>query len=581
MRQNKTLISFFIVVVFELFLQRGLIDPFTCVFIGVILAILLYEKKYARDRLQSITQELQNSLEPLNQCKVNPTTRINIKAEKIFEHEFMRGLLREYIIDYNANITAQKKKNVDISEYINENSIGVEIKKNLTDLMPGMMTALGILGTFIGLTFGLEEFHIGDNTAALTENISGLTDGIKIAFHTSIIGVFMSLLYNVFYSQDIADMKTALSEFYVTFDKIIPEAKDEALEKLLGYQEVQTEALLSLSNNISTGIADKMAEAIERTIKPQMEGVAEKINSVIGEVKDTLDTYITKTVDSQTKTMQTIVDKFMDTLNKAMDDQFKNLSMSIEKMCDWQGVTTENIKGINEMMTPLVDELKSQNQIVSENNNKSMDIVREVTSLLRGMKEYSLNSITYLNQAQKHTEVISDLNEKIKTYFGDVSAYFDTSKEAFVTIGDLMETINDEREKTDKYQETLTMRLSQMDKASKMLTDRLTEYMTNIIKLDEAYKKLISGADMICSKMAHENEESKKTYAKLVEELEESHRNNLEQMREFMDEIKESQEEIIRNTEHSVLNIRHNLMNIISNFTKSLSHDDKKEEQDK
>ncbi len=60
------------------------------------------------------------------------------------------------------------------------------------------MTGLGILGTFIGLTIGLQQFNTG-SASEITNSISPLIQGIKVAFHTSIYGMVFSLIFSFVY----------------------------------------------------------------------------------------------------------------------------------------------------------------------------------------------------------------------------------------------------------------------------------------------------------------------------------------------------------------------------------------------
>ena len=73
----------------------------------------------------------------------------------------------------------------------------------ISEQIPGVMTGLGILGTFIGLTLGLSRFSLGSDidTSLMQTSISGLLEGIKTAFITSIFGVVYSLLFNFFYKK--------------------------------------------------------------------------------------------------------------------------------------------------------------------------------------------------------------------------------------------------------------------------------------------------------------------------------------------------------------------------------------------
>ena len=61
---------------------------------------------------------------------------------------------------------------------------------DLTSVASTVMTSLGITGTFVGILFGLQDFQIND----IDNSIATLLDGLKIAFATSVLGLFSSLL---------------------------------------------------------------------------------------------------------------------------------------------------------------------------------------------------------------------------------------------------------------------------------------------------------------------------------------------------------------------------------------------------
>ena len=84
-------------------------------------------------------------------------------------------------------------------------------------LVPGAMTGLGILGTFIGLSIGLQAFNTG-SAEEITNSIGPLMDGIKVAFHTSIYGMIFSLTFNLIF-------KTVLEQAYHKLDEFVDEFK--------------------------------------------------------------------------------------------------------------------------------------------------------------------------------------------------------------------------------------------------------------------------------------------------------------------------------------------------------------------
>ena len=83
----------------------------------------------------------------------------------------------------------------DIEEYINEDEIDLHVHKKLLEMAPDIFTSLGILGTFVGLVWGLKNFE-PSSYETMTTSVSTLLDGIKVAFLTSIYGIAFALIYS-------------------------------------------------------------------------------------------------------------------------------------------------------------------------------------------------------------------------------------------------------------------------------------------------------------------------------------------------------------------------------------------------
>ena len=66
-----------------------------------------------------------------------------------------------------------------MKKYFNEEDLDNHIHKRLLEHAPDIFTSLGILGTFVGLVWGLKNFE-PSNYEAMTTSVSALVDGIKV-----------------------------------------------------------------------------------------------------------------------------------------------------------------------------------------------------------------------------------------------------------------------------------------------------------------------------------------------------------------------------------------------------------------
>lgn len=109
----------------------------------------------------------------------------------------------------------RKKKNQSVYEYV-YNSI------------PSVFTTLGILGTFVGIFVGLQEFDVQN----ITQSIPKLLEGMKTAFSTSIIGIILSIGFGkwsqiVAEKVDIKNGEVAVDDEISALKEILSEIKKQ------------------------------------------------------------------------------------------------------------------------------------------------------------------------------------------------------------------------------------------------------------------------------------------------------------------------------------------------------------------
>lgn len=117
------------------------------------------------------------------------------------EHFFRQGTLDQLFDIYVTKARQQSSEGLapgDIEEIINDESLALRSWQSVMLQIPGTLTALGLLGTFVGLVIGISSIGFSSIEAALG-SIELLLSGIETAFYTSIVGVILSMLFNLIY----------------------------------------------------------------------------------------------------------------------------------------------------------------------------------------------------------------------------------------------------------------------------------------------------------------------------------------------------------------------------------------------
>lgn len=118
-----------------------------------------------------------------------------LQIDRFFQQKTLDGLFE----DYREKVQHQRETGQivsDLDEVLNEDVLALHTWKGVIAQLPGTLTGLGILGTFVGLLLGLRGISFVTVEAALG-SVQSILAGINTAFYTSIAGVILSILFNI------------------------------------------------------------------------------------------------------------------------------------------------------------------------------------------------------------------------------------------------------------------------------------------------------------------------------------------------------------------------------------------------
>ena len=92
-----------------------------------------------------------------------------------------------------------------------KNSDKLMANRRIVDYFPSLVSTLGVLGTFVGITKGLMAF----DTTDLDNSIPGLLDGLKTAFFTSLAGMIGSMILSIFINKKQDEKDTAQNNSFI------------------------------------------------------------------------------------------------------------------------------------------------------------------------------------------------------------------------------------------------------------------------------------------------------------------------------------------------------------------------------
>ncbi len=162
--------------------------------------------------------------------------------------------------------------NCDLEEYLNEELLEEVGMNHFNSGVSGTLTGLGILGTFLGLSMGLGSFN-GNDIYTISDNVAPLLSGMKVAFHTSVYGIFFSLIFNFIYRSIMADAYHKLENFHKAFKQFampIVVTEDENAAAMVVYQAKIANSLKQIQE-LMQGNAMEQTAGVERIVNQFVE----------------------------------------------------------------------------------------------------------------------------------------------------------------------------------------------------------------------------------------------------------------------------------------------------------------------
>lgn len=292
-------------------------------------------------------------------------------------------------------------------ESIVDSQINAEFFRHL----PGILTGVGIIGTFTGLVWGLGSF----SASKASETLDLLLGEVKSAFLGSWFAILAAILITFF-------EKRVLNNCYKQVDELT-----EQLDGLFsaGVGEDYLARLVRATESSATHAAS-LKDALMRDLEVLMSKQATQIGVSIGEsLKAPLETiggavkdFSTGQGQAVSGMLENLLAGFMDKLDQTFGSQIKGINEAIQKSSD-------SMTLVQMAMTKLIDDISNAGKsAASEMSMKMEESMQRAALAQEAMNEQLRMFIEELKQLmiQQQGETKNAMNETIQKVLGELEA---------------------------------------------------------------------------------------------------------------------------------------------------------------
>lgn len=324
---------------------------------------------------------------------------------------------------------------VDISMFFNKYVL-IEHpgRRRVAEAIPGILTALGILGTFVGLVAGLNNVDIADN-ALMKASLQQLMNGLHVAFYTSVYGVLLSIIWTIADRILLERHISKIQEFVQIFRQWVPAiGTNDILKSMLEYNKEQTFSLKHLSTDLALEISKSLAENIVPSMgKTFTDAMDSNLVPSLYKMEKVITNFANIASANQTEGLNNVVDSFIKNMNRSLEGQFDNLAKTISEVCEWQKIVTLD-------MDMFIKEIKTSTKNQREVNTYAEDIIANITrhmetlnaandKLLANLDSLGNLSAVISDQSGKNYVLINEVNEKQAAFYKNANSYSESVRE--------------------------------------------------------------------------------------------------------------------------------------------------------
>jgi len=279
-------------------------------------------------------------------------------------HEFSETLLLpDPDIDDGPDVV---RNTVDASVYFSRHTIlqpRVDLRWYST--VPNILTGLGIMFTFIGLVAGiyLASDGLGGDVDQAKEALERLLGGASLAFMTSIVGLFSSLVFSGLEKRWVHKFDRLVNEWVNELDNRLSRVTPEHIAREgLKQARQQTSIFAAFSNDLAFSISKVLEEQVKA---PMSEAMGRLVSAVEGLRADQ--------GKSNEAMLKDVVGQFSESIQGAAGAEMEAFA--------------ETVKSLNENLVTSVQELSGVAQDISAITGDTARILDRTGELVSEMKE--------------------------------------------------------------------------------------------------------------------------------------------------------------------------------------------------
>ncbi|SAK49274.1 Apolipoprotein A1/A4/E domain protein [Caballeronia pedi] len=425
--------------------------------------------------------------------------------ETLFKQERFDSQQRDYVFD-------KKRSTVPAEMFFNtqttvDSYVGAEFFKHV----PGILTGIGIIGTFFGILHGLDAFNVSADAAQVRDSLKGLLGSVSEAFAVSAgaiacamiitllekwllanlykkseaLAIEIDKLYKAGAGEEMLQDLVQSSADYVSNSKSLKDALVSDLKGILTQlTESQIQAQRGSTEDLGRQIGEHITQGLERALAEPMKAVAAVVGDAAKERSGAVHSLLSEVVKELNQSLRDLFGDQIAGINTMQQQTIAALQSAVVKMEQMSAsLATAGTDATAKMAEQLADAVTKMEASQAGMTRHMAQIVEEMRSSVASSQNATNDGmLTALKQVSTSVEsLVGQLTEKVTT---SQDASNEKMQQAFASVAERIELLMSSMTQTMNSSQTATN-----DQLQKTVADVSTSVRELVSGLSESVVK--------------------------------------------------------------------------------------------
>lgn len=402
--------------------------------------------------------------------------RITSPGTAFFEVPYFDAKYQEYL-----HYLRKTNSPTDIGDYIGEYEINNYTHRRLVEMIPDILTSLGILGTFVGLVLGLRNFN-PTSYESMATSVDSLIDGIKVAFVTSIYGISLSLAFSYWLRGALTGVSESLDRFLdAYYTTAVTPTDATAMNHIIANQNAQIKFLEQMQKDL----ADQLSQTISNNIRP-----------MVDHLDKTMDSFTATVTLQQSQLLENISQRIARTMKQEFFSEFLEMRKVMGETNKVQRDHARFMEESEQSYQRVVEDGQARMQEVMEG---SAHLVSEVFDAMHAQEEGLSGFVADLQRSMADIAQVNETNLKMTQQMDRLGQRHEEVAAKLTQLTDLSDRYTRSLAQVQADNTDLSEGLSVMNDSNIRIADRLAEMSdktaVSLQEAQKAQKEYVQAAD--------------------------------------------------------------------------------------